>query len=85
MTMKRICKILLVMTAAVGLSGYARVPEGDAVATPNVRAPSVTVRAEARVAPRTAESQEPSEWTLLLCGFLVVGFIARRKSRLVAP
>jgi len=30
-----------------------------------------------------SRSPEPSGWTLLLCSFLVVGFIAQRRSRLV--
>ena len=83
--MKRICKILVVATATVGLSGYARVPVSDAVPYTDARATAVTARVQAPVAARAAESQERSEWTLLLCGFLVVGFIARRKSRLLVP
>ena len=82
--MKRILKVLLVMIAAVGMSGYARVPEGEVVTSLQARTAAVAARAEATAAPRATESPEPSELTLLLCGFVVVGFIARRKSRLVA-
>ena len=83
--MKRILKTLLVMTATVGLSGYARVPEGDSIARQQARAPSVAAVARPAPSPSgTGEAREPSGWTLLLCGFVVVGVIARRKSRLVA-
>lgn len=84
--MKRILKTLLVMIAAVGLSGYARVPEGDAVARQQAKASSIAAvaRMDAPIVSRAAEPREPSGWTLLFCGFVVVGVIARRKSRLVA-
>jgi hypothetical protein len=86
MNMKRILKTLLVMIATIGLSGYARVPEGEALARQQARVPSVATvaRMEAPVAPGAAEPRERSGWTLLFCGFVVVGVIARRKSRLVA-
>ena len=82
--MKRMLKILLVMIAAGGMSGYARTPDGEAIAALPARQPALVARAEASAPARAAESREPSEWTLILCGFVVVGFIARRKSRLVA-
>jgi len=82
--MKRMLKILLVIIAAGGMTGYARIPEGEAISSAPPRQPSVAARAEATAPARAAESHEPSEWTLLLCGFVVVGFIARRKSQLVA-
>lgn len=83
--MKRILKVLLVIIATAGLTGYARVPEGDLAASLQARTSTATARIEAPVLTRaTTESPEPSELALLLCGFVVVGFIARRKSRLVA-
>jgi hypothetical protein len=83
--MKRILKILLVVVATAGMTGYAGVPGGGAVTELHGRAPATTARAAAPALLPAPESTERSPWTLLLCGFLVVGFIARRKSRLLAP
>ena len=81
--MKRILKVFLVVAAAVGLSGYTPVPMGDAVS--QVREGAAVAAAPTPAPESVVEAREPSEWTLLLCGFLVVGVIARRKSQLLAP
>ena len=84
--MKRTLKMLLVIVTALGMSGYARAPERESVSYQQARAASApaVARLEAPKPAGATDSPAPSEFALFLCGFVVVGVIARRKSRLVA-